>query len=250
MLPQNETDTPSDWYLTGSRDYKLTNHLGNVLSVITDKKIGVSSGGSTIDYYRAEVLSQQDYYPFGMTEPERRYKLKDYRFGFNGQEGVNEITGSGNHYTAMFWEMDPRIGIRWSLDPKYRIGESRYAVNGNNPIIYTDPLDDFKTRFGAGLYELFHGGEIERDARSGQYFVGKQVDYIGEGYGAAYQRRFDWNGGRTSYAGSGWGHSARSMAASIFNVTGQVSNLYDLGWNSILQNRCVQLTGDLLEKVK
>lgn len=71
MLPQSETDTLSDWYLLGGRYYELTNHLGNVLGVITDKKIGVSSGGSTVDYYRAEVLSQQDYYPFGMLQPGR-----------------------------------------------------------------------------------------------------------------------------------------------------------------------------------
>lgn len=75
MLPQSETDTLSDWHLTGSRDYELTNHLGNVLAVITDKKIGVSSGGNVVDYYKAEVLSQQDYYPFGMTEPERSFNI-------------------------------------------------------------------------------------------------------------------------------------------------------------------------------
>src|SRR5699024_1146101 len=48
MLPENETDTLSDWYLLGSRYYELTNHLGNVLSVITDKKKGVSSNGNTM----------------------------------------------------------------------------------------------------------------------------------------------------------------------------------------------------------
>ena len=39
MLPQNETDTLSDWYLLGSRNYELSNHLDNILSVISDKKI-------------------------------------------------------------------------------------------------------------------------------------------------------------------------------------------------------------------
>lgn len=28
----------------------------------------------------------------------------NYRFGFNTQEKVNEISGKGNHTTALFWE--------------------------------------------------------------------------------------------------------------------------------------------------
>jgi hypothetical protein len=46
------------------REYELTNHLGNVLATISDKKIGHDSSG-VVDYYTAEVLSQNDYYPFG-----------------------------------------------------------------------------------------------------------------------------------------------------------------------------------------
>src|SRR5690625_1299652 len=57
-----------------------------------------------------------------------------YRFGFNGQEKVNEIAGMGNHNTAEFWEYDTRLGRRWNLDPVDQISVSNYAVNGNNPI--------------------------------------------------------------------------------------------------------------------
>ena len=35
-----------------------------------------------------------------------------YRFGFNGQEKVNEIAGVGNHNTALFWEYDTRTAQR------------------------------------------------------------------------------------------------------------------------------------------
>lgn len=55
-------------YLRGKRNYELTNHLGNVLAVVTDKKIGVSSGGSLNDYYNADIVSATDYYPFGMAD--------------------------------------------------------------------------------------------------------------------------------------------------------------------------------------
>src|SRR5690554_4189653 len=69
---------------------------------------------------------------------------EDYRFGFNGQEKVNEIAGIGNHMTATFWEYDTRLGRRWNIDPVVKPWESGYAVMGNNPIWNIDPNgDDF-----------------------------------------------------------------------------------------------------------
>jgi len=62
-----------------------------------------------------------------------------YRFGYNGQEKVNELAGIGNHNTAEHWEYDTRLGRRWNLDPKDQINISNYAVNRNNPILYNDP---------------------------------------------------------------------------------------------------------------
>jgi RHS repeat-associated protein len=172
-----------------------------------------------------------------------------YRYGFNGQEMSNEIKGEGNSYTAEFWEYDPRVGRRWNMDPKYIAGESRYAVNGNNPIIFTDPLGDFKTKFGAGLYSIFHGGSVGRDTKSGQYYVGQKVENSGDA-DITYRRMFDWNGRKSPYTGSGWGHDVRSLAASTLGVDGKAGSLFDMGMNSMLQNRSVQLTGDLLERVK
>lgn len=111
-------------------------------------------------------------------------------------------------------------------------------------------MGDFRTKFGARLYKWTHGGEISQDKGSGQWFVGKDVEYTGEGAGVAYQRRFDWNGGNKPYTGSGWGHTERSLAANVFGVNGQASSLFDLGWNSVLQNSSVLLTGDLLNQVQ
>jgi RHS repeat-associated protein len=42
-----------------------------VLATISVKKIPVSSNGTTVIYYKADVLSKQDYYPFGMLQPGR-----------------------------------------------------------------------------------------------------------------------------------------------------------------------------------
>ena len=60
-----------DSMMVGSVNYELSNHLGNVLSTISDKKIGVSAGKTVVDYYSAVVTTQNDYYPFGMQMPGR-----------------------------------------------------------------------------------------------------------------------------------------------------------------------------------
>ena len=82
------------------------------------------------------------YYPFGMLMPRRTFASSDYRYGFNGQEMDNEIIGAGNLNTAMFWEYDTRLGRRWNLDPVDQVSISNYAVNGLNPILYSDPDGD------------------------------------------------------------------------------------------------------------
>jgi hypothetical protein len=54
-----------DSLLLGSRTYELSNHLGNVLATVSDKKVGHDGGNGMVDYYTPEVLSQSDYYPEG-----------------------------------------------------------------------------------------------------------------------------------------------------------------------------------------
>ena len=67
----------------GKKQYELTNHLGNVLSTISDKKFAVDVGNNgTIDYFSPAVLSQNDYYPGGMLMPERTFSSDNYRFGY------------------------------------------------------------------------------------------------------------------------------------------------------------------------
>ena len=93
-----------------------------------------------------------DYYAFGMLLPGRNYNSNSYRFGFNGQEKDDEITGStGSHYTATFWEYDTRTGRRWNLDPEPTIGISDYACFGDNPILYIDPLGNLKDNYSVDV---------------------------------------------------------------------------------------------------
>ena len=70
--------------------------------------------------------------------------VKLYRYGFNGMEKDDEVSGSGNSYTTFYRLNDPRIG-RWrSVDPKADLmpWASTYVSMGNNPILATDPKGD------------------------------------------------------------------------------------------------------------
>ena len=79
-------------------------------------------------------------------------KAENYRFGYNGQEKVDEISGAGNHNTAEFWEYETQLGRRWNLDPKPNPSISPLSVFANNPIWYNDVNGDTLR------------GETERDA--------------------------------------------------------------------------------------
>ena len=67
----NESTTPVT-------HYELTNHLGNVMAVISDEASTAAE---------PTVVSLSDYYPYGMTEPGRSYDA--YRYGFNSQENLS-----------------------------------------------------------------------------------------------------------------------------------------------------------------
>ena len=123
-------------FVRGNKFFELSNHLGNVMVVVSDRRKGVFSG-STLQYYTARVVSASDYAPFGMVLNGRTYTAASYRYGFNGQEKSTEI--NENLYTAEYWEYDSRIGRRWNIDPKPKEYESPYAVLGNNPIWNIDP---------------------------------------------------------------------------------------------------------------
>jgi hypothetical protein len=97
---QNDTYTQTTWVHTiGKRMYELSNHLGNVLSVISDKVIPHVSTGTTVDYFLADIRQSTDYSPFGVTLQGRNFTTSGadgFRYGFQGQEMDDEIKGDGN----------------------------------------------------------------------------------------------------------------------------------------------------------
>jgi len=128
-------------FAEGSKDYELSNHLGNVMVTISDKKLPVDYDNDSIpDYFMSEVLSQRDYYPFGSPMPGRSFTSSNYQFGFNGMEQDDEVKGSGNSYDFGARIYDPRLGRWLSLDPlaKKYPGWSPYNFSLNNPVFYYD----------------------------------------------------------------------------------------------------------------
>ena len=121
----------------GRKVYELTNHLGNVVTTVSDRRIALDlDQNGIVDYYTADIVSQQDYYPFGMIMQARSFSSSRYRYGFNGQENDNEVKGSGNSYDFLFRIYDPRLGRFLSTDPleKEYPWNSPYAFAENRPI--------------------------------------------------------------------------------------------------------------------
>ncbi len=112
-------------------------HLGNVRATVSDMLIPRGSG-----VFDADLRTLTDYYPFGMTMPGRTLSSADYRYGYNTQERVDEIAGEGNHYTAEYWEYDPRAARRWNLDPRPVVGLTPSGTFQSNPIVAADIFGD------------------------------------------------------------------------------------------------------------
>ena len=117
----------------------MSNHLGNVLVTVSDKKIGVDANSDgLIDYYNADIITANDYYPFGSLMPGRKYipANSSYRYGFNGKENDNEVKGEGNQQDYGMRIYDPRLGRFLSVDPitsKYA-ELTPYQFASNRPI--------------------------------------------------------------------------------------------------------------------
>ena len=135
-LPQdnNAPGTHRDINYTGDKRYELSNHLGNVLNVISDRKLavdipliaGTTQGDGIVDHYTAQVITHSDYYPFGMIMEGRSDMGGDYRYGFQGQEKDDEVKGEGNSVNYEYRMHDPRVGRFFAVDPL----TSKYPHNG------------------------------------------------------------------------------------------------------------------------
>jgi RHS repeat-associated protein len=142
-------DSLTIMYLEGQKQYELTNHLGNVLVTVSDKKIPVDtvSTDTLAKYYLPLVITATSYAPYGMVEPGRSYNLptdSSFNFGFNSMMEDNSIYGTGDYYSTFYRGYDPRLGRWLSNDPKMDLypNWSPYSFSLDNPLTFIDPHGD------------------------------------------------------------------------------------------------------------
>jgi len=150
--------TENDYYsmtltdhVIGKRSYELNNHLGNVLTVVSDKPIPHEE--KPIDYWMADIRQATDYSPFGVTLSGRNFTLsgaEKSRNGFQGQEMDNEVKGEGNSVNFSYRMHDPKLGRFFAIDPlaatypwnsPYAFSENRVVdaieLEGLESVVYT-----------------------------------------------------------------------------------------------------------------
>ncbi|HJT72358.1 MAG TPA: RHS repeat-associated core domain-containing protein, partial [Chitinophaga sp.] len=165
----------SRWLQKGNKQFELSNHLGNVLAVISDKAKDSVIGG-VVDHYEPEIFLAQDYYPFGMLQPDRQWGLVIATRGFNGKENDNEVKGTGNQQDYGMRVYDPRLGKFLSIDPltKEYPELTPYQFASNTPIqaIDLDGAEAWMQQMGFALKQkaemkIARDGQIARErARS------------------------------------------------------------------------------------
>ena len=117
--------------LLGTKEYDLSDHLGNVTVQLSDRKTGTLVTGDV----QAQVLSYQQYYPFGWGMLGRSLNADKARMDFQGQETDEEWLG-GNAVAYKYRFHDPRLGRFQMVDPlaaKYP-WNSPYAFSENRLI--------------------------------------------------------------------------------------------------------------------
>jgi RHS repeat-associated protein len=108
----------------------------NYLNFLTDQSIFVP-----------DVISYNDYYPFGMLIPGRHEASGSYRYGFQGQEKDDEIKGEGNSLNYTFRMYDSRIG-RWLSRDSY---EKKFTDQSPYNFVYNDVIrkKDINGQYGS-----------------------------------------------------------------------------------------------------
>ena len=170
------TGIPVTQSTRGEKSFELSNHLDNVMAVVNDRKFGLEEDGDingVTDYYQAQLLAANDYYPFGMAKVDRTASSDEYRYGFNGKEKVDEHNGQdGAHYDYGFRVYDPRLAKFLSVDPLTSSYPwyTPYQFAGNKPIMAVD-LDGLE-EFPEVQIDLaksvvtFWGGEIHLNKKN------------------------------------------------------------------------------------
>lgn len=189
-------------YTRNTKQYELTNHLGNVLATISDsKKVGSND---------VTILTTSDYYAFGMEIKERSYSLDGvFRYGYNGKENDRDW-GTGLIQDYGFRLYNPGVGRFLSVDPLTKTFPelTTYQFASNSPLmgidldggeikIVTMIIDDSK-----GYLTVSRKMEKDKDiAVNIEKYKNKSIDIGGKIYAATYTY-YEYRGQRFLYSAS------------------------------------------------
>ena len=122
-----------------------SNIATNKLADISTHKVGtyiynLSCTGSNF-FYHPDIVSSNDYFPFGSQMVGRTFNSPSYKYGFNGKEKDDEGMGGGSStYDYGFRIYNPSIAKFLSVDPltKSYPWYTPYQFAGNKPIVAID----------------------------------------------------------------------------------------------------------------
>lgn len=176
----------------GEKQYELSNHLGNVLTVITDN-IRMNASDSVW----ASVVSARDYYPFGLEMEGRMWTdtTSAYKYGFNGKEKDDKGEWGNTVYDYGFRVYNPSIAKFLSVDPLTRSYSmlTPFQFAGDSPIKNID-LDGLEPAGNPADWEVsqlrFYG-----NSNNGVGYVAKATN----GSYSVYQEEISNMGGHRYY---------------------------------------------------
>ncbi|WP_255663879.1 RHS repeat domain-containing protein [Flavobacterium cupriresistens] len=172
------------------------------------------------------MVQENNYYAFGLTQKGYNGIINgiDNKYKFNGIEESKDLELNLLHPTK-FRTYDPAIARFNGIDPLADKSNNitPYSFVMNNPILYSDLT-------GADTTKL----------REIVVYTKKQVS-----------NAYSWfTGTNVGYTGSGWGHGLRRSLANQIGIGNRANNIFELGLQSQLQAKQVNLGGPLLNKIK
>ncbi|WP_144695827.1 CdiA C-terminal domain-containing protein [Chitinophaga vietnamensis] len=148
-------------FTRGNKLFELSNHLGNVLATVSDRRTAVSLNGSSIDHYDPVIASAQEYYPFGSLMP-----------------------GRGGHLSAAGWSSGSTTVNGYTLPESLTVSQR----GGNQPPEYVASTSiDFVTGFDSNTGDNYDAYIADGSYAGGSSGAGS-VANSGGGY------RYGFNG--------------------------------------------------------
>lgn len=146
----------------GEKFFNLSNHLGNVLTTISDIKVPESSDNVSVTSYRATIVNTYDYSPFGVMLDGRTQENEFIRNGFNRMERDDEMKGMGNSYDFGARIYDSRLGRWLSSDPLgfLQPSWSPYKAFNDSPLVFIDPDGKIEYKISVFIDETTGTGVI------------------------------------------------------------------------------------------